>query len=285
MTSEIGGSTPENQNVTDPSLAEQSTSSVKRQGEDGEYDPELIDVTDSVLGDITVSYPFQEVPSVAYNTTDGYQFVPLVDPTASVALVACSDANVYAVNSASENLEFCSKIWSVYSGLLVGDAAGRILHFYRNTMSKVGVSRLRVSDGRDFPKEGVPVVFATSKSGSSGSANGGSTSPPPQNSTTPGAGGNSTGVGTAYGAPMFVAADPDLNFYYPVVCTYTTNTPPRLFVVADPVAGVSILQTSDIVYSITGGFVDTCAVMPIVQGKYAGEVENESGEYDDEIDA
>lgn len=149
-----------------------------------------------------------------------------------------------------------------------------------------GVSWLRVSDGRDFPKEAVPVVFATSKSGSSGSANGGSTSPPPQNSTAPAAGGNSTSAAAADGGSgFFVAADPDLNFYYPVVCTYTTNTPPRLFVVADPVAGVSMLQTSDIVYSITGGFVDTCAVMPIVQGKYAGDVENEFGEYDDEIDA
>lgn len=279
VTQEIGGSTPENQNVTDPTLAEQSTSSVKRQDEDGEDDSDLTDVTDSVLGDTTVSYPFQEVPSVAYNTTDGYEFVPLVDSTASVALIACSDANVYVVNSASDNLEFCSKIWSVYSGLLVGDAAGRILHFYRNTMSKIGVSRLRVSDGRDFPKEAVPVVFATSQSGNSGSANGGPTSPPPQNSTAP------TGAAAADGGSgFFVAADPDLNFYYPVVCTYTTNTPPRLFVVADPVAGVSMLQSGDIVYSITGGFVDTCALMPIVQGKYAGDVENEFGEYDDEID-
>ncbi|KAK7713065.1 hypothetical protein SLS63_012210 [Diaporthe eres] len=286
VTPEIGGSIPENQNVTDPSLAGQSASSFKRQDEGGEDDPELIDVTDSVLGDSTVSYPFQEVPSVAYNTTDGYQFVPLVDPTASVALVACSDANVYAVNYASEDLEFCSKTWSVYQDLLVGDAAGRILHFYRNTMSRVGVSRLRVSDGRDFPKEAVPVVFARPEAGSSGNANGGSRSPPAQNSTAPAAGGNSTAAaGAEDGSRFFVAADPDLNFYYPVVCTYTTNTPPRLFVVADPVSGVSMLQSSDIVYSITGGFVDTCALMPIVQGKYTGEVENEFGEYDDEIDA
>lgn len=267
----LGGPTPENQNDTDLSLGDPSTSPLKRQSEDGEEYPELTDVTESVLEETIVSYPLQDVPSVAYNTTDGYEFVPLVDPTVSLALVACGNGNVYVVNSASKSLEFCSKVWSVYGGLLVGDAAGRIIHIYSNTMNKVGVSRLRVSDGRDFPKEAVPIVFARPKAGSNANANG---QPMPQNSTAP----------AADVASMFVAADPDLNFYYPIVCTYTTNTPPRLFVVADPVAGISMLQSNDVVYSITGGFVDTCAVMPIVQGKYGGDVENQFGEYDDEID-
>lgn len=268
----LGGLTPENQNITDPSLGDQSKSQVKRQSEDGEDYPELIDVTDSVPGETTVSYPIQDVPSVAYNTTDGYEFVPLVDPTASLALVACGNANVYVVNSASESLESCSKTWSVYEDLLVGDAAGRILHFYGNTMSKVGVSRLRVSEGRDFPNEAIPIVFIRPKAGRNSNANGG---PTPQNST----------ALAADDGTRFVAPDPDLNFYYPVVCTYTTNTPPRLFVVADPAAGISMLQSSDVVYSITGGFVDTCALMPIVQGKYGGDLENQFGEYDDEIDS
>lgn len=260
----LGGPTPENQNGTDfgtdLSLGDPSTSPLKRQSKNGEEYPELTDVTKSVLEETIVSYPLQGVPSVAYNTTDGYEFLPLVDPTQSLALVACGNGNVYVVNSASKRLEFCPEIWSVYGGLLVGDAAGRILHFYSNTMSKVEVSRLRVSDGRDFPKESVPVVFARPKAGSNATANG---QPTPQNNTAPAADVTS----------MFVAADPDLNFYYPIVCAYTTNTPPRLSVVADPIAGVSMLQSNDVVYSITGGSVDSCAMMPIEQGKYGGDLE------------
>lgn len=156
------------QNITDPDLgellvADQPISPTKRQDGNVEDDLGLTDVTVSIIGETEVSYPFQDVPSAAYNTTDDYELVPLVDSTASLTFATCCGPNIYVVSSASDSLEFCSKTWSLYNDLLVGDAAGRILHLYRNTMSKVGVSRVRVSDGHSLPGEATPIVFASKR--------------------------------------------------------------------------------------------------------------------------
>lgn len=45
--------------------------------------------------------------------------------------------------------------------------------------------------------------------------------------------------------------------------------------VAGFIAGVSMLQTSEVVYSIARGFVDACALMPIVENKHVGDGETE----------
>jgi len=48
----------------------------------------------------------------------------------------------------------------------------------------------------------------------------------------------------------YVAIDPDDNVYYPVICTYTDRQVSKLFVVSDPVAGVSVLQSADVELSV-----------------------------------
>lgn len=58
----------------------------------------------------------------------------------------------------------------------------------------------------------------------------------------------------------------------------------RMFLVADPEAGVTALQSKDIEYSITGGIVNTCSLIPLVEGKYEGDLENEIGKYSNNTD-
>ena len=74
--------------------------------------------------------------------------------------------------------------------------------------------------------------------------------------------GNSTDDG------YYVAIDPDDNVYYPVICTYTDRQVSKLFVVSDPVAGVSVLHSVDVELSVTWGVVGACYVMPILMGSW-----------------
>jgi hypothetical protein len=111
-------------------------------------------------------------------------------------------------------------------------------------MNATGVSRLRVADEESVPEGAVIVAFAAF------GANDTDTS------------GNSTDDG------YYVAVDPDQNVYYPVMCTYTDGQVSKLFVVTDPVAGVSVLQSADVEFSVTGGVVGSCYAMPILMGSW-----------------
>ncbi|PMD35053.1 hypothetical protein L207DRAFT_131261 [Hyaloscypha variabilis F] len=44
-----------------------------------------------------------------------------------------------------------------------------------------------------------------------------------------------------------------------------------MFVVTDPVAGVSVLQSKDVGYSITGSVVGACYPMPILMGSLGAD--------------
>jgi hypothetical protein len=73
---------------------------------------------------------------------------------------------------------------------------------------------------------------------------------------------------------QLVAVDYLLNVFYPAICTYgetnygnATITPsPKIFIVQDPEAGLEMLQSPDIRYSITGGNVNRCYLLPVVEG-------------------
>lgn len=86
---------------------------------------------------------------------------------------------------------------------------------------------------------------------------------------------------------QLVAVDPLLNVFYPAICTYgktkygnATITPsPKIFVVQDPERGLAMLQSPDIRYSITGGNVDTCYLLPIVEG---GELQGQWAQSEDD---
>ncbi|KAH8776719.1 hypothetical protein F5883DRAFT_640402 [Diaporthe sp. PMI_573] len=199
------------------------------------------DLTDAARGQTTISYIPQPAPNEPYNTTENYEFSLIVDPIAKLMLFACSDGNIYvtSVDVDESTTAFCSEMWPVYNELWVGDGSGRIIHYYRNTMDKVGVSRLRASDGELLPSEAVVVAL------------------------TPGDSTNTDDVGYE-----FYAVDPDYNLFYLALCTYANNAMARMFLIADPEAGVTAFQSKDMAYSITGGIIDTCSPIPLVEGKY-----------------
>lgn len=262
------------------------------------------DLTSQVKGGSSeLSYTSTPVPANPYNRTDGFELSLMVDPGAETALVACGDGNVYlaGVDSLAE-MTFCTELFENYKDLLVGDGSGRILHYYNNTMAKVGASRLRVSDGFELPALAVPVVMVAFEGeyeeGGGGGGGGGAAG----GNGTVGGGNSTVAVGRRQEEQQqqqdeggddgfrFYAVDPAMELSYPAVCTYTDGSMPRVFLVRDPVDGLAVLATAAVEHSITGGKVQDCFLMPVVEGKYDedkggyagyGKTNETTFEYDD----
>ncbi|TLD25364.1 hypothetical protein PspLS_05871 [Pyricularia sp. CBS 133598] len=125
------------------------------------------------------------------------------------------------------------------------------------------------TDGFELPALAVPVVMVAFEGEyEEGAAAGG-------NGT---AGGNSTAaVGRRQEQQQqdegddgfrFYAVDPAMELSYPTVCTYVDGSMPRVFLVRDPVDGLAVLATAAVEHSITGGKVQDCFLIPVVEGKY-----------------
>jgi hypothetical protein len=95
---------------------------------------------------------FPDLATADYNSTDGTDFISLMDSTSSFSLTACSVGNLYyQPKVGNETLADypCSTLFQSIQKNVIADGPGRILHYYKNTMSKLGVSCLRVSDEDD----------------------------------------------------------------------------------------------------------------------------------------
>jgi hypothetical protein len=192
----------------------------------------------------TLSYLAGSLPNDPYNGTDGYTYQLLTIPDGSIMFASCGSGAIYGIAADSPDNPACIKMWASYNEILVADGAQRLLHYYSNTMNTTGVSRLRVADKESVPEGSVIVVFAAFRANNTGPS------------------GNSTDDG------YYIAVDTDLNVYYPVLCTYTDGSLSKMFVVTDPVAGLTVLQSADVEFSITGGAVGACYVIPILMGSW-----------------
>ncbi|TKA67663.1 hypothetical protein B0A49_08059 [Cryomyces minteri] len=196
----------------------------------------FVDITDeSSLATSTVEWNLPDFSNNGFNTTDNYLFTSLVDTTGTFMVSSCADGNL-CIQSTDKNTTLednsCSVSWTLRAGSVVTDGLARLPHYYSNTMTTLGVSRLRVSDQYSIPYESVYVNFSPDPSGT------------------------------------YYALDQANNLLYPVVCSYSdTSLPPKVFVVADPVAGLAMLQNPDLEYVVTGGPIDTCYFLPMVQDR------------------
>lgn len=88
---------------------------------------------------------------------DGYWFstLGLQGSNGDYVLSACSDGNVYMQEKSAPNSQpwyiTCSTLWAGYEDAVLSTPTGGILHYYKNTMSKVNVSRLRTADESSIP--------------------------------------------------------------------------------------------------------------------------------------
>ncbi|CAO2651386.1 Nn.00g039560.m01.CDS01 [Neocucurbitaria sp. VM-36] len=236
---------------------------------------ELVDLTQYVVS--TVDEPLwdgPDIPNYSYNLgddlVDGYWYTTVVysengKGDDNYVLVACNDGNIYMQENATTNgLEWyktCTSLWGGFDDAILSDPNGRFLYYYNNTMSRTGVSRVRAANPQEVPDTAVMVILA----------------PFYYDDANP-------------DASVLAAFDNDDNIFFPVVCTYSSSSSAKIYLVSDIEAGISTLKSPAVKFSITNGDVSECAFLPLTWGADTDATEPEWGFYDvddylDEVDA
>lgn len=181
----------------------------------------------SSTGPKSLTYNVQGVPTELYNQTLNHRLLPLVNPTRSTRIVSCANGNLYAVQNDDQDNEYCFGLWDTTGQSdVVYDGVHRSLHYYSETMSRLGVSRLRASDAAQVPRTAVTVALVPFRNPD--------------------------------GDDFYVVVDHAEQVLFPIVCDFAGETASKLFVVSDPVAGPETLRRKDVLYSVTGGDVSQC---------------------------
>ncbi|KPI41669.1 uncharacterized protein AB675_9045 [Cyphellophora attinorum] len=224
----------------------------------------IIDTTAQTLANATLNTTTFVVPDsndLSYNRTDGYYVSTLVDSQGSVQVYSCSDGNSYVFKTDEDTLASdCITDFIIYPDptdpnlgdyLLVTDGAEDVFVYYPDEMSAVGVSRIRTLDRDSIPRGSEEIVWVLA----------------------------ATAPGSQVTVPVYYPVDRLGNTFYPVACKYTAESGiyDRMFLVRDPVGGVNILTQQNIKYSITGGDVQSCDLLPLIDGASYGRAEENGG--------
>jgi len=225
-----------------------SASSTSPTGSGTPASSKVLDITSKIKPPANSSpelaYTSQPLPNRPYNDTRGYEYSTLVDAEVSMMVVSCSNGNLYPLAVGGPDSPDCSELWATKDDVLVSDGAQRVAHYYNNTMSVLGVSRLRVEDEADIPATGVVVGFAPYSADGS----------------------------YEDGSYFYLAVDPHQDVFYLVVCEYEeASLGSKIFLVSDPETGTETLKSEDVMYTVTGGKVKECSPLLLVQGTYKEE--------------
>lgn len=170
---------------------------------------------------------------MTYNMATNHTLSQLATPDSSARVVSCANGNLYVVTNDDKDNSYCFSQWDTnQQSEIVYDGVHRSMHYYNDTMAKIGVSRLRVSDSSRVPRSSVTVAFVPLD--------------------------NPDG-----GQRLYVAADSKQGMFFPVVCDFSDKSASKLFLVADPVEGVETLQRKGVEHSVTGGQVAACRLLPL----------------------
>lgn len=234
----------------------------------------LTDTTSLTLSNATTnSTPFSVPQSndVSYSLADGYYISTLVDSTGSVQLYSCLTGNIHVYGTTENDAiapSDCSPFFTFYddpsqpgtNNVTVADGYSSLFVYFPDEMAKTGVSRIRLVDTENIPKGSEDLLFGLSGDGSS-----------PQQ--------------------VYYPFDRLGDVFYPVMCRYKSGTnaagdlPNKVFVVKDLVAGPQVLVSEALKYTVTGGEVDQCWVLPLIDGTRYGEEEGNGGSFEYEDDA
>ncbi|KAF5242897.1 hypothetical protein FOXYS1_15334 [Fusarium oxysporum] len=213
---------------------------VRQLSSDNEMAEEPADNTlDFEGGSDELSYDLKDFKNSPYNLSTGYELALMVDSDVTTMVVSCANGNMYAFLIEGEDNPYCSEMWSTKNDVLITDGAQRFLHYYNNTMSVLGVSRLRVEEEKTIPNGGVIVALVPYY--------------PDDNSDD----------------YYYLAVDPNDQVFYPIVCDYSDGRGSKMFLASDPDGGAELLKSKDLMYTVTGGEVSDCYALALLQGEYA----------------
>jgi hypothetical protein len=210
----------------------------------------IVDVTNQILqeeGKTISDWSFPEINFQGYNTTSNTKLMTFVDSKENYILTSCADENIYLeyiTLNGTLRQKSCAINWQEVDGSVIADGLDRILHYYNNTMSKLGVSRLRISNERDIPLEAVYInLIGFNDVTDVRDANMNDNAPE---------------------AETFFLAYEDDNTLYPIAYSFE-DASTKLFLAKDRVAGAKLLASEDLVSIVTGGKVTEYHVLDIKQ--------------------
>jgi hypothetical protein len=192
------------------------------------------------------AFTLPAIASIAYNDTEGIEYVSLYDASSEFLLTTCGDGNLYM--QLNENLtslaaQGCGTLFAYDSEteLIYADGSAQLFYFNPQEMKATGVSRLRHSAIENMPTNAEYVFFEPN-------AIEGDDDDLPDD-------------------PIYLAKTVDEVYYATAVCLFADPTlPAKVFLVEDVEKGVEMLKSPDIKYSIAGGDVTECFYLPLLQG-------------------
>jgi hypothetical protein len=222
------------QTIRRPIFPRQNNSSSANSTSTEDIPADVVEITEAVKwANEDVNYALSEVEPVPYERTDGFEFTKLLAGDYNV--MYCSNGNMYLKDSAEKAGLGCDELFAYNEHTVVGDGQGRYFYFHDDTMESAGVSRLRLGDEKT-PVSGTSAVAMPAWSAAE--------------------------TETEFDADiegLYVVVDyVNGNMYWLTFCTYTDQQPPKIFIVSDLDAGITVLESVHVKYSVTGGNVDEC---------------------------
>lgn len=161
--------------------------------------------------------------------------VTITDTQSMIQLMPADNGNLFVQLYTAAN---ATSNFAMSNNLILGDAAGRLLHYYPETMSTYSASRLRLAAWGSIPHSANLISFA------------------PLQVTS-----NTT---------FLVGLDSLGNHYYPVTCSFQGPMPMKVFLVKDSMADLSFLADEELQTVMTGGVVDQCNPLALTAHGVAG---------------
>ncbi|KAI1478188.1 hypothetical protein F4774DRAFT_419510 [Daldinia eschscholtzii] len=208
---------------------------------------QLYDLTEYVVEtEADLGFPGLQLTDTPYNIDesefDGYWYstLSLNGSNGEYTLAVCDDGNLYVQKNGTQNslpyYTTCTTLWSGYEDVVLSTPNSGVLHYYNNTMSKVGVSRLRAADETALPATAAyvalyPFYYTDDESDDAPS--------------------------------MLAAIDTNDEIFFPAICTYKNSSAgAKVYLIGSDIdAGLAMLKSPDVEYSITNGEVDDCFVL------------------------
>jgi hypothetical protein len=235
---------------------------------------DIVDLGEFVVSDVEQpAWDGVELPNLPYELseeTGGFWYTTIVHglseaggsdaPDATINLVSCNDGNIYMqediTTQALDEYRTCASLWGGFDDAILSDPNGGFLYYYGNTMSAVGVSRVRTAYAQEVPDTAVMVLLAPFYYDDANED-----------------------------ASLLAAFDSEDNMFLPVVCTYNESPSAKIYLVKDLEEGISMLKSPDLKYSVTNGDVAECELLPLTWGAdVSKDVEPSWMSVDEEVD-
>lgn len=172
---------------------------------------------------------------LVHNSDYTLALTPLATTDDKTMVVSCADDNLYAVVKSSDAPKDCTADFASDNDGAIGfNKALKPLHFYRDSMNALGVSRVRSSDATKVPMNAEAVVMVPTAS--------------------------------ADGSSLYVAAANNQQIFHPVACNFADGSSAKIFLAKDVAAGIKTLQSEDSIESVTGGKVTKCLPLSLAVG-------------------